>query len=328
MSGRSRLVVDIGGTSLRVGRLDPGGALETVEHRATPSVHGGEDPAQVLAALARQLRAMTLAVGAGEPGAVVVGFPGPIRPNGEILAAPTVWQGNNELTAGVLAVFRDTWPLAEVTVMNDVSAAGFSIVESGRQDFALVTVSSGVGAKLFLDGRPVTGNGEGGEIGHVTYTNDQPPVVCECGGTNHLGAVASGRGILTTYARLRQAVVEQGGAAGGPAALDRTEEVLDAALRGEPTAFAAVGTSAAAVAHSLALTHAICGVTAFFLMGGVVDHLGSMYVDEVRRAAGRCCDWLGQDWVGMVRTHPERDPGLLGAAAYLRMRHPVLGGYA
>lgn len=322
MTGRPQLVVDIGGTSLRMSRLGDDRQPEGTQRRPTPSLHAGENPLALLDTLARRLEEMTRAVDGVDPEAVVIGFPGPIRRDGQILAAPTVWQGNNRLADGVAPLLREAWPGAHVTILNDVTAAGYSIVESGQGDFALVTISSGVGAKLFLDGRPVLGNGAGGEIGHVTYASHKPPIACECGGSNHLGAVASGRGVLAVYDRLRS------GRPGVTGPLVRTEEVLDAALRGDATALTAVDSSAAAVAHSLALTHSLTGVSTFFLMGGVVDHLGSLYVNKVRRAAARSCDWLGQDWARMVHVHPERDPGLAGAAAYLRMHHPVLGGVA
>ena len=61
-------------------------------------------------------------------------------------------------------------------------------------NIAIVTVGSGVGHKVFLQGLPVAGvNGRGGEIGHLRVDWAADAIRCDCGGSGHVGGLASGR---------------------------------------------------------------------------------------------------------------------------------------
>src|SRR6185312_8922728 len=114
--------------------------------------------------------------------------PGPIAPTGEILAAPTLWPGVPIEPFTLGARLERAWPGLRVRVLNDVTAVGLAYVAGGRESFCVVTVSSGIGHKVFLDGRPVTGpSGRGGEIGHVVVDPRPEAPECDCGGRGHLG---------------------------------------------------------------------------------------------------------------------------------------------
>ena len=87
-------------------------------------------------------------------------------------------------------------------VLNDLAAAGFRYVAEGLSDFAIVTVGSGVGHKVFLGGRPLAGvNGRGGEIGHLRVDFSADALACDCGGFGHVGGLASGRGAVALVRR-------------------------------------------------------------------------------------------------------------------------------
>lgn len=86
-----------------------------------------------------------------------------------------------------------------VVMLNDLSAAAWHLAESTPLNrFLVVTVSSGIGSKIFgrchplgvIDDLPYAG-----EIGHVVVDESSDTLVCDCGGRGHLGAIASGRGI-------------------------------------------------------------------------------------------------------------------------------------
>ena len=69
----------------------------------------------------------------------------------------------------------------------------------------MITVGTGVGGGIFVDGEPYRGSrGLGGEIGHMVVDLDGPP--CPCGGQGHLEAflgrpaiAAKGREAATQY---------------------------------------------------------------------------------------------------------------------------------
>jgi len=199
------LVFDLGGTRTRAGLFDPGhSALARSVSAATPNhLDFPQSPFEhlrdeLLSSMER------LAGDLVEPRMVTdlaVAFAGPIDSNGNVVAAPTLW--GNRLTAPY--ALRDDiarrWPDARVRILNDVTAAGFRYLRSTEEDFCIVTVSSGIGNKIFAGGRPLIGpNGAGGELGHLRVDDSDEAPLCDCGGRGHLGAVASGRGVLA-YAR-------------------------------------------------------------------------------------------------------------------------------
>src|SRR5262249_43283408 len=128
---------------------------------------------------------------------------------GNLLAAPTIWGEGSEKEIPLRRKLNALWPSARVVVLNDVSAAGYWYVRDPRECFCVVTVSSGIGNKIFLGGLPVVGRrGRGGEIGHlrVDFSDEAPK--CDCGGWGHLGSIASGRGTLALARRLATRNVE------------------------------------------------------------------------------------------------------------------------
>ncbi|MCU1684821.1 MAG: family transcriptional regulator [Amycolatopsis sp.] len=104
--------------------------------------------------------------------------------------------------------WRDV-PLAELvedatgliaTVENDVKALAMASHwfgdGVGADTFALVTVGSGIGCALVIDGRLVAGaRGVAGEIGHIPVGGGEPP--CACGGRGCVEAIASEHAIVT-----------------------------------------------------------------------------------------------------------------------------------
>ncbi|MEV4349510.1 ROK family protein [Actinoplanes sp. NPDC049596] len=128
-----------------------------------------------------------------------------------------------------------------VTVENDVKA--LTTAEhwfgegAGADSFALVTVGSGIGCGLVINGRPLSGShGVAGELGHLTVDAAGP--ACHCGGRGCVEAIAG-----TSY------IV----AAAGTRTID---EAVTRARAGDPTVAAvfarageAIGLGIAAVAN-------------------------------------------------------------------------------
>jgi glucokinase len=206
--------VDLGGTLIRAavatGPVTHGAPLR----RPTPA---GEGPGTVLDVVAATVLE---AVGGEVPAGVAMGVPGPLDPrSGIVYAAPNLhgWDG---LEAGPLLAERLGCP---VVLQNDANLAGFAewTVGAGRgsRDFVFITVSTGVGGGLILDGELHTGvAGTAGELGHVPVDPDGPR--CGQGHPGCLEGVASGTAIA---ARARAAL-----AAGEPSSLAGTGEALDA----------------------------------------------------------------------------------------------------
>jgi len=61
----------------------------------------------------------------------------------------------------------------------------------GTRDAIYITVSTGVGGGIIIDGQPLVGSaGTAGEVGHLVVELDGP--TCGCGGIGHVEAIASG----------------------------------------------------------------------------------------------------------------------------------------
>jgi glucokinase len=83
-----------------------------------------------------------------------------------------------------------------VGIDNDANAATMGEWHAGAakgvRNVVMLTLGTGVGGGLILDGRPFRGTtGVGAELGHIVIGLDGPP--CSCGGHGHLESYASGR---------------------------------------------------------------------------------------------------------------------------------------
>jgi glucokinase len=257
--------------------------------------------------------------------AVAVGFPGPVTPAGDALAAPTLWPGEPPGRFALGAALETLWPGAQVLVLNDLTAAGYAYAAAHGPQFCLVNVSSGIGNKVFIDGEPLVGRrGVGGEIGHVVVDRSPDAPVCDCGVRGDLAALASGRGALrmarqraqldpSRYARSQPGERTRG----DPGSL--TNEILAAGFRAaDPWTLEALRPGAAALGSTLALVAAAVGVDRFVLLGGFARALGERYRGEVAAAAASGSSLVPQTWdTNVLLGTLGDDAGLLGAARRL-----------
>jgi 3-dehydroquinate synthetase/predicted NBD/HSP70 family sugar kinase len=325
---RACLVFDIGGTTLRAAVYDP--ATESIErstrcNASSFQTHPDLDLRALRQRLLEDLLAMSLPLlEADSPGTVVVAFPGPIGRDGTVLAAPTLWGSWVERPVRLAQDLRALWPAARVHVLNDVAAAGYRYLRHVEDEFCIVTVGSGIGQKTFLRGAPIVGPaGRGGEIGHLRVDGSPDAPVCDCGEPGHLGAIASGRGALTSARRW--AVADRHAfsgstvsiaSAGDPERIDC--EMLVSAFRGEdPWATALIRRIAEPLGRTLASIHLSTGVERFVVYGGFALALGEGYRSELARSAERSCWATSRAWDEMVELgFPDDDSGLMGAGRF------------
>jgi predicted NBD/HSP70 family sugar kinase len=318
------LVVEVGGTFLGAALFDPTRRILGRRLAAsTPNYLDGEraDPQQAVLEAIRTLAAQVL--DGDEPSVVAVAYPGPLDEAGRVLAAPTVLGTSAGEPFPLQRACEDLWPGATVHTMNDLTAAGYRYVADGLQDFAVVTIGSGIGHKVFLDGRPRVGSGgRGGEIGHLRldFSPDAPP--CDCGGRGHLGGLASGRGTVAGVRR-RAASDPEGYATsslaedvGDPPRIDGP--AVAAAYRAEdPFTVAAVRDAGRYLGQGLAAIHVDTGIERIILVGGFAIALGESYRALVVNACADACWQIGQDWDDIVRLgEPDDHPALLGGGVF------------
>ncbi|MCE3246492.1 MAG: hypothetical protein K0R41_317 [Geminicoccaceae bacterium] len=321
MARRDILVFDIGGTNVRGAVYDPAtGTLVRSLRRPTCNylTRPGSDAPSLLRATMDEAASVgdDLTDGA-TPAAVVLGWPGPIAPDGTALRSPTIL-GPLDRPVPIRSYAAQLWPGSRLFVLNDLTCAGYAYASLGSHDFCIVTVGSGIGNKVFVDGRPLVGPaGRGGEIGHIVV---RPPEGCPDGVIPRgarLGEISSGRGALALAHRLATARPEA--FARSPLAASRprfeSRELVAAILQGDPFAREALAMAAAPLAHALAFVHVSVGTERFIITGGFATAVG----ERLRRllvTGARNSAWdVGQDWEAMIELGDERD-GLLGAGAF------------
>lgn len=88
-------------------------------------------------------------------------------------------------------------------ITNDANAAAQGEMiygaAKGMKDFIMITLGTGVGSGIVIDGKVVYGNdGFAGELGHVCIDHSKNARLCGCGGKGHLEAYASATGVART----------------------------------------------------------------------------------------------------------------------------------
>jgi glucokinase len=247
----SVLALDIGGTKLAAGLVEPDTGTIT-QFAMAPTPRG--DAEQVWRAIAGLIRPLL----AARPRAIGAGCPGPLS-----TADGTVSPVN-------IPGWRD-FPLRErltglagapATVANDAicAAVGEHRRGSGQGAAAMLgmVVSTGVGGGFILDGFVYGGpTGNAGNIGHAIADPDGEP--CPCGGVGCVETIASG-----------PSMVRRARAAGWPGPPDATAtDLAAAAAHADPPATAAVAAAAHALAIAIVSAAVLVDLDVVVIGGGV-----------------------------------------------------------
>ena len=322
------LVFDVGGTNVRSAIYHPTSnslshliSRSTANHWTMPDATADDIRQRLL----RDMRALSREVLKDEqPAFVSVAFPGPLDKQGRVLAAPTVWGSLQDKPIEFISDLEHVWPEARISLINDVSAAGYRYLQHEDEDLCIVTVSSGIGNKVFIKGRPITGPaGHGGEIGHVLVDFSQDAPLCDCGERGHLGAIASGRGALLMarlWAKRDPAAFASSMLAprfGNCLDTLDNKDIVEAFHAGDDWILNLIRHAARPLGQMLAAIHLGTGNEKFVVVGGFALALGESYRLELVKAASRCGWQVGQDWNAMIELgQPDDHSGLLGAGRF------------
>jgi len=300
------LGVDVGGTNLRCALVAPDGGILARDTLATDIASGREAfldrLLSHLAALRAEAEAQGLTVaatGLGVPG--LFSNDGVLRSSVNLVALEGVNLG--QVVAQALGI--------PALALNDANASAIGEQRFGAgRTFAsslMVTLGTGVGAGLILEGRLWTGiDGVAAEFGHLTV--EPRGLACGCGNRGCLEKYASASAIIERYRAALAAKEERGAAvsdAAGVAALARQGEPL--ALQVYHEAGRYLGQALAGVVNLLNLEAVIIG-------GGVAhswELFGPALTEELR---GRAFAIPAQR-VRVLQGALGDDAGVLGAAA-------------
>jgi glucokinase len=305
---RPVLAVDVGGTKMATGVVDPAGSVVGAVEVPTPAADGEELFAALRAAVDRSLAAAALTP--AELAAIGVGCGGPMRyPEGEVSPLNIPGWRRFPLRARLAAAYD-----RPVVVDNDAKAMALGEhwrgAGQGARCLLGMVVSTGVGGGIVVAGRLLHGaHGNAGHVGHVVVEPGGPR--CPCGARGCVEAIASGPSIV----RLARAAL----ARGAPSALRGRErltaaEVAAAARAGDPLAVALFARAGRALGRGIASAAALLDLDRV-VIGGGVSQVGPLLFAPLRAELDRRARL---DFTRGLAVEPAglgRLAGLVGAAA-------------
>ncbi|HET6830070.1 MAG TPA: ROK family protein [Solirubrobacterales bacterium] len=308
MTPAETIGVDLGGTKMLVGVVAPDGS--TVHRRVARSA--GLGPDAVLALLEAELE---LALAARpESAAIGLGVPCTIdRDGGVCVSAVNLPLIDVPVRDRIAARFG-----LPVSIDNDGNVAAIAEARlgaaRGARDVVLLTIGTGIGGGLILDGRPYRGaHGAGAELGHVVVDIDGPPCQGNCPNRGCIEAIASGTALAREAERAAAAAPgsELARAAADGAHLDG-RLVTELARAGEPESIAVLETA------GRRLGVALSGLANIFdpeviVVGGGVMAAGELLLGPAREEL-RVRALPPQNRTPVLAAGLGADAGMIGAA--------------
>lgn len=271
--------VDLGGTTVKMGIFNADGTGIDKWEIKTRTENGGKAILPDIAASINEKieahhlqKADILGVG--------IGVPAPVRADGSVPNTVNLGWGYKEvkreleeLTGLPVAVGND----ANVAALGELWLGG----GKGHTNMIMVTLGTGVGGGVIVDGKCVVGaHGAGGEFGHMTVDFDEQEDGCGCGRKGCLEMYASATGIT----RLAKRRLEKDGAASSLRAVEEmsAKAVFDAVKEGDAVA------TEIAEQFGTYLGKALVNLTTvsdpdIIVIGGGVSKAGEILLDFVKK---------------------------------------------
>jgi glucokinase-like ROK family protein len=278
------LVVELGATSISVGLSDLSGVL--LVHREERG-NIAEGPETTMHRVEQLLDAIVADhVTSSQPvWGVGIGVPGPVEFETGRPTAPPIMPGWDGYPVRDRLAARYQVP---VWVDNEVNLMALGELRGGLgrgvRDFVFIKIGTGIGAGLISGGQLHRGaKGCAGDVGHIAVVDDKS-VVCRCGNTGCLEALAGGAALardgLVAAAEGRSPFLAQLVSAGSPV---DARVVAEAAQHGDPVAVELLVRSGRLVGGMLATLVNFFN-PALVLIGGGVAASGDQFLAAIRQA--------------------------------------------
>lgn len=268
--------VDVGGTSVKMGLFDMEGMMIDKWEIPTRTGNGGElilpdiaDSINGKIAEKQYLKEDIAGIG--------MAVPGPVNAGGIVNKAVNLgWdvvpvKETMERLCGILTVVGND---ANVAALGEMWKGG----GQGYTSLVLVTLGTGIGGGVIVDGRLVTGaDGAGGEIGHM-HVMDGEEEACNCGCKGCLEQYGSATGIVRLAKRYLAGTEK-------PSVLRETEitakAVFDAVKDGDEAAEEIAKEFGEILGKGFAMIASVLNPAAF-VVGGGVSKAGEILFDYIR----------------------------------------------
>ena len=315
------VAVDVGGTNIASGIVGLDGTVLYRGKRPTCAGTGVENVLErIMGAVADGLKE---AQGLGlEPVGVGLGIPGVQDSLGGLsYSAPNLdpeWK-NIKVPSRIEEHFG-----LPVEMDNDVRchALGEKLFGAGKgvDNLILITLGTGIGSGIFLDGKMFYGAGGcGGEVGHITIMDDGPR--CSCGNYGCVEALCGAPGISL---RARQAIESGaesmiGQLVEGDLGRITPKVIYDAAVAGDELAQKVMDDTGKYIGIAMAGAVNIINPE-LLIIGGGVAAAGEMLIGRIRTEIKKRAMGIQGEMVKVVAAQLGEDAGLIGAAMLIPTR--------
>ncbi len=302
--------VDVGGTRIAAGLVERKGRIVKETKTLTPK----NGPFAVVDAVIDLISEAIAGTHPSEIAGIGVGLPAQI----DFLKQSVEFCTNLPLAGVDVRSLIMSRIRQDVTVDNDGHCAGIGEsrfgAAKGVRDVVMITLGTGVGGALLLDGEPYRGSrGLGGEIGHMVVRLDGPP--CPCGGFGH---IESYLGRPAIAARGREAARAYSGEAiraraGGDPDVVTAEHVVQAALAGDEIARGILLEAGDVLGEALVGIVNLLNPRLIVIGGGIGESADMLVARAAEVIAEKAL--AGRRDVKVVQAQLGNDAGVLGAAA-------------
>ena len=272
--------IDLGGMSVKLGLFEPNG--ERVETWSIPT-NKEDEGSHVLPEIAASIRDMLSRreLSLQDIHGVGMGVPGAVTREGMVNRCVNVGWGPIDAQRILKEALGQ---LEHVRVANDANVAALGEFWQGAgvdaRDLCMITLGTGVGGGIILDGRIVDGCfGAAGEIGHI-LVNPEEVRACNCGKHGCLEQYAAAPGFVR---RSIEALEECGceSVLRGRKDLE-ARDIFDAAKAGDEFALECVDSCSKMIARAMVSVSAVVDPS-LFLLGGGMSLAGEILLDHVRK---------------------------------------------
>lgn len=202
---------------------------------------------------------------------------------------------------------------------NDANAAAIGEmtygVARGLKDFIMITLGTGVGSGIVINGQVVYGHdGFAGELGHVIMKRNNGRL-CGCGRTGCLEAYCSATGVARTAREFLEIRKEPSLLRNLPIDMITSKDVYDAAIQGDPLAKEVFDYTGEILGQALADMTVFSSPEAFIIFGGLAK-AGELLLRPLRESMDRnmMTIFKGKPKV-LLSELREADAAVLGAGA-------------
>lgn len=318
------IAVDLGGTQIRAALCDPQGQI--LRRIARPTL-AAEGPEAVIRRLEEAIAAAMEGTPSDQIAGIGIGAPGPLNPiSGIILEAPNLpgWV-NVPLRNKISARFG-----LPTFLGNDANLAALAEYTfgagRGRPDMIYLTISTGVGSGIIVNGEMILGaHGLGAEAGHIIVDPKGPQ--CGCGHYGCLEAFASGtaiaRDVVTRIKAGKKTRITK--MVGGDLAKVDARVVSEAAKLGDKLAIQAFQRAGKHLGIGIASLLRLFNPT-MIVLGGSVTKAGALLLDPMWAAIKEYAPSIYWEGLSIVQAALGDDVGLLGAAALAASQLRIASG--